>query len=85
MIDFSKPSPVVEGIVKAIQPEKELRVGKHLNTSGFYAQIISFPDDTEIYWGDASHGHTVKEALQNAFARYTNQEETLYQVGDFHA
>lgn len=83
MIDFTKPSPVIEGIVNAIDPDKALRVGKHLNMSGFYAQIIFLQDDTKIYWEDASHGHTMKQALQNAFARHANQEETLYREKDF--
>ena len=62
----------------------ELRVARHKNGIGFFAEIVPINTETRpLSWQDVSHGHTSKEAIENALARFTGIPETLYQSKDF--
>jgi len=62
----------------------ELRIGRHKNGVGFFAEIFECDRTRKpIAWEGVSHGHTSEQAITNALDRFTGQSETLYQAKDF--
>ena len=61
----------------------ELRIGRHTNGVGFFAEIIESETLVLRTWETISHGHTSERAIENAFCRFNDQPERLYEAKEF--
>ncbi len=62
----------------------EMRVARHKNGVGFFAEIIPANTQTRsVAWGGVSHGHTSEQAITNALNRFIERPERLYEAKEF--